>query len=186
MNKNIIKKLKSNVINQIAAGEVVDNPASIIKELIENSIDAKANQIEIILTNSGLNSITIKDDGIGMTKHDLQNSYNRFTTSKIHKADDLYQISTLGFRGEALASISSISEMQITTKHKDSSKSHMLHIKGGEKISIKPSPINNGTKIKIDNLFYNVPARKKFLDTFFKMHFYLYTNCIILDYNNYI
>ena len=111
----MIKKLNSNLINQIAAGEVVDDPSSIIKELIENSIDAKATKINISIFNSGVDSIIIKDNGSGMSKSDLQLSFKRFTTSKISQLEDLQNINTLGFRGEALASIASISSLSIKT-----------------------------------------------------------------------
>ena len=115
MNKIIIKKLSSNLINQIAAGEVVDNPSSIVKELIENSLDANASSIKISLYDGGLNRIIIKDNGEGMGPEDLKNAFDRFTTSKINNINDLYNINTLGFRGEALASISSVANVKIKT-----------------------------------------------------------------------
>ena len=112
----MIKKLKSNLINQIAAGEVVDDPSSIVKELIENSIDAKSTSIELILFNSGISKIIVNDNGIGIPKRELQKAFERFATSKIQNLDDLNEISTLGFRGEALHAISSVSRTEITSK----------------------------------------------------------------------
>ena len=107
---NIIKKLNDKLVNQIAAGEVVDNPASIVKELIENSIDAGSDDIKISILNGGEKEITVIDNGKGMTQHDLDMAFERFATSKISKKDDLFNISTLGFRGEALPSIASVSK----------------------------------------------------------------------------
>ena len=169
---NIINKLDNQLIDQIAAGEVVDNPASIIKELIENSIDAKSKNISISIFNGGSKEITIIDDGIGMTCDDLQMAFKRFATSKISKQEDLYNIKTLGFRGEALPSIASVSQVTATSFH--NSESNKIIINGGEFISIKPSSSSEGTKIIIKNLFYNVPARKKFL----KKESYEYTKIL--------
>ncbi len=159
----MIKKLNSNLINQIAAGEVVDDPSSIIKELIENSIDAKSSKISISIFNSGIDGIIIKDNGTGMTKSDLQLSFKRFTTSKISKLDDLQNIQTLGFRGEALASIASISSLSIKTFSTKEKKGYEILVEKDNIKSLKPSAINEGTIISIKQLFHNVPARKKFL-----------------------
>jgi DNA mismatch repair protein MutL len=169
---NIINKLDNKLINQIAAGEVVDNPASIIKELIENSIDAKSKNISISIFNGGSKEITIIDDGIGMSSDDIQMAFKRFATSKISSQEDLYKINTLGFRGEALPSIASVSQVTATSSH--NSESNQIIINGGEFISIKPSSHSEGTKIIIRNLFYNVPARKKFL----KKESYEYTKIL--------
>ncbi len=169
---NIINKLDNQLIDQIAAGEVVDNPASIVKELIENSIDAKSKKISISIFNGGSKEITIIDDGIGMSCDDLQMAFKRFATSKISKQEDLYNIKTLGFRGEALPSIASVSQVTATSFH--NSESNKIIINGGEFISIKPSSSSEGTKIIIKNLFYNVPARKKFL----KKESYEYTKIL--------
>ena len=169
---NIINKLDNKLIDQIAAGEVVDNPASIIKELLENSIDAKSKNISISIFNGGSKEITIIDDGIGMSCEDLQMAFKRFATSKISRQEDLYKIKTLGFRGEALPSIASVSQVTATSFH--NSESSQIIINGGEFISIKPSSISEGTKIIIKNLFYNVPARKKFL----KKESYEYTKIV--------
>ena len=158
---NIIKKLNDKLVNQIAAGEVVDNPASIVKELIENSIDAGSDDIKVSILNGGEKEITIIDNGKGMTQHDLEMAFERFATSKISKKDDLFNISTLGFRGEALPSIASVSKLNAIT-YKDNN-SYSIEINGGVKSNVKPSNLSKGTKITIKNLFYNVPARKKFL-----------------------
>ena len=159
---NKILKLNDNLINQIAAGEVVDNPASVIKELIENSIDAKSKNIKVFIEDGGKKSILIVDDGHGMHKEDMVNAFERFATSKIENNKDLENINTLGFRGEALPSISSVSKT--TIKSKDSSNNgHLLEIDAGKIINSKPDSINNGTSIHVKNLFFNVPARLKFL-----------------------
>jgi len=159
---NKILKLNDNLINQIAAGEVVDNPASVIKELIENSIDAKSKNIKVFIEDGGKKSILIVDDGHGMHKEDMVNAFERFATSKIENNKDLENINTLGFRGEALPSISSVSKT--TIKSKDSSNNgHLLEIDAGKIINSKPDSISNGTSIHVKNLFFNVPARLKFL-----------------------
>ena len=157
-----IKKLNSTLINQIAAGEVVDSPYSIIKELIENSIDANSNKIELFLYKGGKERILIKDNGDGIKKEDLNTAFERFATSKIKDLKDLNSIKTMGFRGEALPSISSISRINISTIYKKN-QGNSLFIEYGKKDKIKPSSILKGTEIDITNIFNNVPARKKFL-----------------------
>jgi len=158
---NYIKKLDDKLINQIAAGEVVDNPASIVKELIENSIDAKSSHITINISKGGVKEITVIDNGIGMSGEDLKMAFKRFATSKISSKNDLFNIKTLGFRGEALPSIASVSNLSASSFNKKGS--NIIEISGGKIISFKPSNITAGTKIIIKNLFFNVPARKKFL-----------------------
>ena len=160
--KNLIKKLDDTLINQIAAGEVVDNPSSVLKELLENSIDAKSTKIDIFIYNGGHRKIIVKDNGIGISKDDLSIAFERFATSKISSKKDLYDINTLGFRGEALPSISSVSKVVISSKYKKNT-GNELSLDAGQIKSEKPSSIQIGTKIEISNLFYNVPARKKFL-----------------------
>ena len=159
---NKVIKLNDKLINQIAAGEVVDNPASVIKELIENSIDAKSKNIKIFIEDGGKKSILILDDGLGMHKEDLLNAFERFATSKIESEEDLENINTLGFRGEALPSISSVSKITIKSKN-DSNDGHLLEIDGGKITDSKPDSITKGTSIHVKNLFFNVPARLKFL-----------------------
>jgi len=157
----MIKKLNSNLINQIAAGEVVDDPSSIIKELIENSIDANSTTIELILFESGINKIIVNDDGDGIPKNELSKAFERFATSKINNLDDLNDISTLGFRGEALPSIASISEISVNSFCNGNG--NEIKILFGEELHVKPSSIEKGTSIQVSKIFHNVPARKKFL-----------------------
>jgi len=159
----MIKKLNNKLINQIAAGEVVDDPSSIIKELIENSLDSGATKIIISLISSGLERIIIKDNGIGMTKKDLSLCFERFTTSKISKLNDLHNIRSLGFRGEALASIASISKLNIKSKHNSEDSGNEIELTFGKSSNIKPCAIDKGTIIDLSQIFFNVPARKKFL-----------------------
>ena len=158
----MIKKLNSNLINQIAAGEVVDDPSSILKELVENSIDAESKFIEVILSNGGISNIIVIDDGIGIPKVELANAFERFATSKIKDIDDLNNINTLGYRGEALPSIASVSEVIVKSKY-DQETGSTIKFSFGKKVFAKPSDIENGTYIEVRNIFHNVPARKKFL-----------------------
>ena len=157
-----IKILPDNIINQIAAGEVVENPSSVVKELIENSIDSNPTQINIIIKNGGHDLIQVIDDGYGIPKDDLVLAFSRHATSKISTKDDLNQINTLGFRGEALPSIASVSRIDIKTKN---DVGYKLRLEKGEILIKDKSPIESGTDIKVKNLFYNTPARKKFLKT---------------------
>lgn len=156
-----IKVMSENLANKIAAGEVVEKCASVVKELVENSIDAGAVNIKISLVDGGIKGISIVDDGIGMDKEDAVLAFSRHATSKIYKDDDLFFIQTLGFRGEALASIASVSEVKMDTCSGDVG-TH-VHIKGGELLSVAPSEARKGTSIAITNLFYNTPARLKYL-----------------------
>ncbi len=156
-----IKIMSENLANKIAAGEVVEKCASVVKELVENAIDAKANNIKINLEDGGLRKIEIIDNGIGMDKEDAVLAFARHATSKIYKDDDLFFIETLGFRGEALASIASVSEVNLETCSKDIG-TH-VHIKGGKMDLVEPSNARIGTSICVTNLFYNTPARLKYL-----------------------
>jgi len=158
---SIIKVMSENLANKIAAGEVVEKCASVVKELVENSIDAHATNIKINLLKGGLEEITIIDDGIGMDEVDAKLAFQRHATSKIYKDDDLFFIDTLGFRGEALPSIASVSEVILETcKDEIGTK---IHIKGGILESLEKSMARIGTKISITNLFFNTPARLKYL-----------------------
>lgn len=157
-----IKQLSNELIAQISAGEVVDRPASVIKELIDNAIDAQANQIKIELEKSGQKKIKIIDNGIGMNEDDLRICFQPHTTSKINTLADLTNIMTLGFRGEALSSIASVSKINIASRKKDQTGIEIT-IDQGSAGKIKPIGIALGTQITISNLFANVPARKKFL-----------------------
>ena len=152
------------MINQIAAGEVVERPASVVKELVENSIDAGAKSISIEIENGGLASIKIVDDGSGMNAEDAHMSVLQHATSKLQSEDDLYKIATMGFRGEALASISSVSEFVLTTKERDALVGTSVEIKNNESF-VKEAGCASGTTIEVKNLFYNIPARKKYLKT---------------------
>jgi DNA mismatch repair protein MutL len=158
-----IKILDPILQNQIAAGEVVERPASVLKEIIENSIDANSNEILVELKNGGKDFIKITDNGEGILKEDLNLSILRYATSKISSNEDLLNINSLGFRGEALASISSVSEFKITSKHKSEKNAYQLKVNYGIKENIKISAHNQGTSIEIKNIFEYLPARKKFL-----------------------
>ncbi|MCI5071844.1 DNA mismatch repair endonuclease MutL [bacterium] len=158
-----IQILPDHVVQQIAAGEVVERPASIIKELLENSIDAGATAIDIVIRQGGIEGIEITDNGHGIDKDQLQLALTAHATSKLSQESDLHQILTRGFRGEALASIAAISHMQLHSKPSSQEHGFMIASKGGDISPIQPSAIPNGTKISIAHLFYNTPARKKFL-----------------------
>lgn len=160
---SIINVLDKRVYNRIAAGEVVERPASIIKELVENSIDAKADEISINITSGGKDIIEVLDNGVGILKDDLVKAVLPHATSKILEAKDLDNISTLGFRGEALASISSVSKLLINSKTSNTDIGYSIFVDGGEIGEVIECPINQGTYIKVTNLFFNVPARQKFL-----------------------
>ncbi len=156
-----IHVMNENLANKIAAGEVIERTSSVIKELVENSIDAKAHNIKVNLKDSGLSEITVIDDGVGMDKEDARLAFGRHATSKIKKDEDLFFIGTLGFRGEALPSIASVSEVNLVTSEGDVGTK--IHIKGGNVLSEETSDARRGTIITITNLFYNTPARLKFL-----------------------
>ncbi len=154
-----IQQLPQQVINQIAAGEVIDRPASIIKELVENSIDAAAQSIDIILNGGGCDCIQVHDDGIGIDRQQLPLSILRHATSKITAIDDLRNITSLGFRGEALASIASVARTTIISRPQGSQDGWQINSHG----EVAPTAANEGTRVTVANLFYNVPARRKFL-----------------------
>ncbi len=160
---SIIKLLPKAVINQIAAGEVIQRPASIVKELIENSIDANAKNIKLIIKDAGKESITVIDDGVGMDKKDIKKCFLRHSTSKLKVTEDLYKIKTMGFRGEALSSISSVAELRIKSKTKTCKIGNEIFIKDSKVLDEKKSDIQSGTIINVKNLFFNVPARRNFL-----------------------
>ena len=163
MAANRVVLLDENTANRIAAGEVVERPASAVKELVENAIDAGATQIVVGLEDGGKQRIIIADNGCGMTRDDAILSLQRHATSKIRSAEDLFAISTLGFRGEALPSIASVSRFTLTTKPADAEGGHCLHVFGGDLASVEEVGARDGTTIEIADLFYNVPARLKFL-----------------------
>jgi len=161
--KSIINILSPEVINQIAAGEVIQRPASVIKELIENSIDAKSQSIEIIIENAGKKLIKIIDNGSGMSEQDATICFQKHSTSKITSTEDIMQILTMGFRGEALSSIASISDVELQTKTKFEDIGTIIHIDNSNIKNIKKTASQTGTSISVKNLFFNIPARKNFL-----------------------
>ena len=161
MNQNKIKVMDTNLSNKIAAGEVVETLMNIVKELVENSIDAEAKTIKINLIESGTKEISVTDDGIGMNKEDAVNSLKRHATSKLYTDEDLFHIETLGFRGEALPSIASVSKMTIETSNGE--EGTIIEIEGGNIISTSSSHLRKGTKITVKDIFYNTPARLKYL-----------------------
>ena len=149
--------------NQIAAGEVVERPASVAKEMIENSLDAGATSITVEIENGGISLFRITDNGSGMAKDDMVIAFERHATSKIRKTEDLNVISSFGFRGEALASIASVAEVEVTSRTKDSDTGYRVVIKGGNLVSEEEVAAQVGTTFTVRNLFYNTPARYKFL-----------------------
>ena len=163
---DIIKILPSDVSNKIAAGEVVQRPSSVLKELIENSIDANSTRIQIIIKDAGKNLIQVIDNGKGMSRNDMHLSFIKHATSKINKTEDIFSISSMGFRGEALAAIASVSMVEMESII-DNQNGRFIEINGGELLSEKDSNIQEGTSIKIKNIFYNVPARRNFLKSDF-------------------
>lgn len=160
-----VRILPELIINQIAAGEVVERPASVVKELVENAIDAKASQITVTIKNSGKDLISVLDNGIGMDEENARLAVERHATSKIYEESDLFKIQTLGFRGEALASIASVSHFELLTCHEEHAGGIRLFIKGGHLEHLGKAGFPQGTKITVENLFFNTPARLKFLKT---------------------
>jgi len=158
-----INILDSMIINRISAGEVVESPFSIVKELIDNSLDAGATKITVEIKNGGIDEIIIKDNGKGIEHEDLIKAFLPHATSKIKSIDDLYEIATLGFRGEALASISNVARTSVLTKTSNSDCAYYLEVNGGEFGEIEPSTCDVGTTFKVKDLFFNTPARRKFL-----------------------
>ncbi|KOS69363.1 DNA mismatch repair protein MutL [Lysinibacillus contaminans] len=149
--------------NKIAAGEVVERPASVVKELVENAVDAGSTSIDVFLLEAGLTSIQVIDNGSGMDEEDALISFSRHATSKIHQEHDLFRIRTLGFRGEALASIASVSKMTLITSNGESGT--YVELEGGHVVSQKPGPLRKGTDITVAQLFFNTPARLKYMKT---------------------
>jgi DNA mismatch repair protein MutL len=160
---DIIHLLPDSIANQIAAGEVVQRPASVVKELMENSIDAQANNIQLIVKDAGRTLIQVIDDGMGMSATDARMSFERHATSKIRTADDLFSILTMGFRGEALASIAAIAQVELRSRRMIDEVGTMIRIEGSEIKSQESVSCTKGTNFQVKNLFFNVPARRNFL-----------------------
>lgn len=162
---DIIQLLPDSVANQIAAGEVIQRPASVIKELVENSVDAGARNIHVLVADAGRTSIQVVDDGKGMSETDARLSFERHATSKIKKAEDLFALSTMGFRGEALASIAAVAQVELTTRTAGEDVGTRLTVSNSRVVDQEPVACPVGANFKVDNLFFNVPARRKFLKT---------------------
>ena len=162
---DIIQLLPDSVANQIAAGEVIQRPASVIKELVENAIDAGATTINVLVVDAGRTSIQVIDDGRGMSETDARLAFERHATSKIKKADDLFNLHTMGFRGEALASIAAVAQVELRTRMADNEVGTLLTISGSRVMGQEPVSCPVGSNFKVENLFFNVPARRKFLKT---------------------
>src|SRR5271167_3280239 len=162
---NRIRLLSEQVANQIAAGEVVERPASVVKELVENSLDAQATRLTVEIQAGGRSLIRVTDDGLGMSRDDALLCLERHATSKILRAEDLSSIATLGFRGEALPSIASVSRFTLTTRERDADtpEGTQIVINGGKILEVKAGGSATGAAIEVRQLFYNLPARRKFL-----------------------
>ena len=167
-----IKLMSNQLANMIAAGEVVEQPQHVIKELVENAMDAKAKHITIDVKDEGLSLIRVEDDGIGMSEEDLPLSIQRHATSKVFNIEDLQSIQTLGFRGEALAAIASVSKLKIFSKSKETS-GKVMEVDSGEIKSIHDYAMNQGTIVEITQLFFNTPARFKFMKSSFQQQKYI-------------
>ncbi len=155
--------LRDDVARKIAAGEVIDRPFSVVRELLDNSIDAGARDVEVRIKDGGIEEIRVIDDGIGMSKEDLEVCYLSHATSKIEELGDIYQTKTLGFRGEALSSIATCSRLEIISKRQNMDYAYRLIVEGGKFIELRESPGVNGTTVSVSKLFYNMPARRAFL-----------------------
>ena len=164
---DIVKILPIEVSNKIAAGEVVQRPSSVLKELLENSIDANSSKISVIVKNAGKNLIQVIDDGDGMTIKDMHSSFVKHATSKINSIEDVFSISSMGFRGEALAAISSVSMIEMTSSKKPKNEGYFIEMTGGKIINERELSLDKGTSIKVKNIFFNVPARRNFLKSDF-------------------
>ena len=162
---DVIRLLPDSVANQIAAGEVIQRPASCLKELVENALDAGATHIQIIVRDAGRTLLQVIDNGVGMSETDARLAFERHATSKIKEAADLFRLHTMGFRGEALASICAVAHVEVLTRRKEDEVGTLLEIAGSEVLRQEPIACPVGTNIKVKNLFYNVPVRRKFLKT---------------------
>ncbi len=162
---SIIHQLPPEISNKIAAGEVIQRPSSVVKELLDNAIDAGADELKIVIQNAGRTLIQVIDNGCGMGEEDIRLCFEQHATSKIQNVDDLFRVRTLGFRGEAMASISSVSQVTLKTKRPGDDIGYKYEIWGGEEKSFEPAAVEDGTSVAVRNLFYNVRARRQFLKT---------------------
>ena len=160
---DLIQLLPDSVANQIAAGEVIQRPASVIKELVENAVDAGASHVRVMVVDAGRTSIQVVDDGSGMSETDARLAFERHATSKIRKADDLFSLHTMGFRGEALPSIAAVAQVELVTRMATDELGTKLVLQGSRVMSQEPVACPVGSNFRVDNLFFNVPARRKFL-----------------------
>lgn len=160
---DVIQLLPDHVANQIAAGEVVQRPASVVKELLENAIDARATEIKLVVKDAGKTLVQVIDNGVGMSVTDARLSFERHATSKIRSAEDLFQLHTKGFRGEALASIAAIAHVEMNTCQEEDEVGTLLRVEGGKVTNEEVVVTPKGTSIAVKNLFFNIPARRNFL-----------------------
>jgi DNA mismatch repair protein MutL len=163
MQKNIIQLLPDSIANQIAAGEVVQRPASVVKELLENAVDAGSTEIAVIIKDAGKSLIQVVDNGVGMSETDARMCFERHATSKIRKSEDLFSVRSYGFRGEAMASIAAVAQVELKTKMAEAECGTLVKIEGSKVKTHEPIATQNGTTVLVKNLFYNVPARRNFL-----------------------
>ncbi|MDZ7718796.1 MAG: DNA mismatch repair endonuclease MutL [Balneolaceae bacterium] len=163
--QSVIRTMPPELSNKIAAGEVIQRPASVAKELLDNAIDAGADHIKLIVLQAGRTLIQVVDNGCGMSEEDARLCFERHATSKIESVDDLFRVRTMGFRGEAMASIASVSQIEMKTKRVEDDAGTLLEIWGGEEKRFEPVAVDDGTSVAVRNLFYNVPARRQFLKT---------------------
>ena len=160
---DIIHLLPDSVANQIAAGEVIQRPASVVKELVENSLDAGATKIDVLITDAGKTCIQVVDNGSGMSETDARLAFERHATSKISKATDLFSLRTMGFRGEALPSIAAVAQMELRTRTADNTLGVELRIEASRVVDQQPVACDKGANFMVKNLFFNIPARRRFL-----------------------
>ncbi|MHB9103410.1 MAG: DNA mismatch repair endonuclease MutL, partial [Sulfuricella sp.] len=160
---SVIRVLPDLLINQIAAGEVVERPASALKELLENSVDAAANEIAVTLAQGGIKQLRVADDGIGIVAEELALALARHATSKIATLDDLEAVNSLGFRGEALASIAAVSRLSLTSRRRGERHAWKVEAAGGDTTGLQPAALESGTAVEVQDLYFNTPARRKFL-----------------------
>ena len=158
-----IRVLDQHIADKIAAGEVVERPVSVVKELLENSLDAQAAFIEVTIKDGGVGLIRVKDDGLGMDGDDLAVAFERHATSKIADFNDLFTLNTFGFRGEALPSIAAVAQVEMTSTPRGGIVGHTIRLSGGVAPEIMEVGGSGGTTVEVKNLFYNIPARRKFL-----------------------